>query len=60
MDPNINLQNSEHTSEVENFVAHRDWTNPEQIPNFNDTHYIFKEYVEDEWDTISGDIVLFV
>ena len=30
---------------------------PERIPNFNDSHYIFKEYVEDEWDNIHGDMI---
>ena len=55
MDPNVNLQNYEHTSEVENFVAHRDWTNPEPI-----TDNIHQEYIEYEWDNISGDVILFV
>jgi len=32
---------------------------PEQIPNFNDSHYKFKEYVEDEWDNIHGDVTHF-
>ena len=32
---------------------------PERIPNFNDSHYIFKEYVEDEWDNIHGDMIHF-
>lgn len=60
MDPNVNLQDSEHTSEIENFVAYRDWSNPEPISDINDSLYIFQEYIEDEWDNISGDIILFI
>ena len=55
MDPNINLQDSEHTSNVDNVLAYRDWYNLEQI---HDT--VYPEYIEDEWDNISGDIILFV
>jgi len=55
MDPNVNLQNSENTSDVDNFVAHRDWSNPEPI-----TDKIHPEYIEDEWDNIAGDVILFV
>jgi len=32
---------------------------PERIPNFNDSHYKFKEYIEDEWDNIHGDVTHF-
>jgi len=55
MDPNVNLQNFEHTSDVENVLAYRDWSNPEQIHD-----KVYPEYIEDEWDNISGDIILFV
>jgi len=55
MDPNVNLQDSEHTSNVDNVLGYRDLCQPEQIQD-----KIYPEYIEDEWDNISGDIVLFV
>jgi hypothetical protein len=55
MDPNVTLQDTLHTSDVDNVVAYRDWLNPEQM-----TDKVHQEYIEDEWDNISGDVILFV
>ena len=53
MDPNT-LTSHVH-SEIENTLGHYDLHNPEPIHD-----NVYPEYVEDEWDNISGDIILFV
>ena len=55
MDPNTLIGTIEVQSEVENTLGHHDLNIPEQIHNT-----VYPEYIEDEWDNISGDIVLFV
>lgn len=56
MDPNTLIGTIEVKSEVENTLGHHDLNTPEQIHNI-----VYPEYIEeDEWDNISGDIVLFV
>ena len=55
MDPNTLINTIEVHSEVENTLGHYDLHNPEQIHD-----NVYPEYVEDEWDNISGDIILFV
>jgi hypothetical protein len=55
MDPNTLINTIEVHSEVENTLGHHDLTIPEQIHNI-----VYPEYIEDEWDNISGDIILFV
>jgi hypothetical protein len=55
MDPNTLISTIEVHSEVENTLGHHDLTIPEQIHNI-----VYPEYIEDEWDNISGDIILFV
>ena len=32
---------------------------PKRISKVNDSHQIFKNYVEDEWDNIHGDLIHF-
>ena len=55
MDPNTLINIVEVHSEVENTLGHHDLNIPEQIHEI-----VYPEYIEDEWDNISGDIVLFV
>ena len=55
MDPNTLIGTIEVQSEVENTLGHHDFNTPEQIHEI-----VYPEYIEDEWDNISGDIVLFV
>jgi hypothetical protein len=55
MDPNVTSQDTLHTSDVDNVVVYRDWLNPEPI-----TDKVHTEYIEDEWDNILGDVILFV
>ena len=55
MDPNTLKEIVEVHSEVENTLGHHDLNVPEQIHEI-----VYPEYIEDEWDNISGDIILFV
>ena len=54
MDPNLNLQTVDTQPEVENTLVH-----DTRLPENNDER-IYPDYIEDEWDNISGDIILFV
>lgn len=52
MDPNLHILENDTPREVENTLVH-DTRLPE-----NEISY--PEYIEDEWDNISGDIILFI
>ena len=54
MDPNTLKEIVEVHSEVENTLVH-----DTRLPENNDER-IYPDYIEDEWDNISGDIILFV
>jgi len=55
MDPNTLKEIVEVHSGVENTLGHHDLNIPEQIHEI-----VYPEYIEDEWDNISGDVILFV
>ena len=55
MDPNTLINIVEVHSEVENTLGQHDLNIPEQIHEI-----VYPEYIEDEWDNISGDVILFV
>ena len=53
MDPNVTVIQNDIPMEVESSLGQHDSRLPEN-------EITYPEYIEDEWDNISGDIILFI